>query len=212
MGYPTRAALVAQSTVDELTGLTADQQDGIYAAAIAAVESFCRQSFGAAVVEEKLLDGSGGDVLYLPVRLESATAVSVEGSSLSIEDVAIGDDHDRLILSPPVGNYYTRALMDGPECRRFRWGRRNVRVNGTWGWTDSPAAIDQAVRFDMEDTARADANGLTSTIMSYRKLGVKSIRQGSLSADLYETAADLSDRASALAKNFVWEGPIGVLV
>lgn len=213
MAYPTRAAVVAQSSVDELTGLNAAQQDGIYAASIAAIEAFCRQTFGAAVAETRRLDGSGSDVLFLKQRLESVSAIAIEGSSLSVSDVLIGDAGDRLELTLPTGNYYTRALADGDEPRFFRSGRRNVYVTGVWGWSDSPASVDQALRFDMEDTARADVNSLTSTILSFRKLGVKSIRQGALSADLHETAATLSDRAQALLDpDYVWLGRVGVVV
>lgn len=218
MAYPTTAALVAASSAADLTSLTAEQQDALRLASIAAVEEYCGQSF-APVSKTVTLTGQGSEVLYLPERLATLDEVAVHGSTIDTAILALSDQRDRLYRSRTAGlGYYEQALSEWERHNEglrplFPLGDGMVEVTGTWGWLDAdfPAAIGTAIRYDMEDTASADANLLTPTIAAFRKLGIRNISQGNLQADL-SAAPGLTPRVTQLLTPYVWQGNVGALV
>ena len=216
-GYPTTDALVAASTVDELTDLSADEQDALRIAAITAIEQHTRQVFEPRI-ETRIVNGTTHDVLRLPARLEAATAVLVHGTALDADAyrLDVTDNTGTLTrISEHVGNYAVRALHDamGYKPRRaWDYGTGGVSITGTWGWSVVPPAIVTALRLDMEDQAVADANGLASTVRAYAKLGLKNISQGNLRADFADAPPSLSPRVMRLLDRYVWQAMPGRLV
>jgi hypothetical protein len=215
MAYPTAADLVAESNVDELTGLTLPEQEQLWRSSISAVEEFTGQAFLLESGETKYIDGPGGRTLFLPKRLDSLTDLSVTGSGLSLDDVYLSEKHDQLIVLPTagIGNYYEQALrdLDGNLPLNFRFGVGTVQVTGDWGWSVVPETVRDAIRIDMEDQALADANALSDTVRSVRALGLRDISQGNLAAGI-GLSSGISLRAQRLLAPYVWLGPIGVVV
>jgi hypothetical protein len=214
--YPTCAELVAESTIAALTALSTPQQEDIYAASVAAIEEFCGQTFDLQPDTTKVLDGTGSDVLYLPKRLETITALVVEGSALSFGDVILDEPFDRLVVKPNVAgtmNYYSRALLTFESGLSFSFthDEENVTITGDWGWSTFPGPVRTAIRKDMEDTALADSNLLNQTIRAYRKFGMRDISQGNLRAT-FGFAPGLGDEVIHLLQPYVWVGQVGYLV
>lgn len=211
-GYPSTADLVAASTVDELADLSTDQKDELREAAIDAIEVHCRQAFTLQAAATKVVDGSGGDVLYLPVRLQAVTALSVDGTLMAVPDYSLGTDGDVLKLVSPVGGSWVTRVRRSPGDGgpSFPSGRDNVSITGDWGWAEVPSAVATAIRFDMEDQALAEANKLASTVRSQRALGVYSINQGGLSAQL-QGEPGLSVRVKRKLARYRWRAA-GVVV
>lgn len=216
-GYPTRDALLAASSVLELTDATDDVADGLRAEAIVAIEAYTGQSFVAeGTVDDpvaKAIDGGGSDVLYLPARLETLLTVSHNGLALNLIDVTVAED--RLVLVSPSdgGSWVTRVRRSaGDPGPSWTLGRSNVVVSGVWGYSQCPAAVATALRFHMEDQALANANAMAPSIRSVRALGLSSIRQGNLNASLQSTEGELSARARRQLADLVWEGGGGFAV
>jgi hypothetical protein len=212
MAYPTTADLVDASSCDALIELGLEQQDGLRAAAIVAVEQFTGQVFDDSDSTE-IVDGTGARDLWLPKRLEMLDSLLVHGSSIDATDVALSAAGDRLYVNPAAvpGTWATRAIR-GDDPPVFRRGIATVEITGTWGWTDCPAAVVTALRFDMEDAAEANANRLAPSMRSWDKLGVDSISQGNLSLTMTGRKVTLSNRAADLLDpDFVWQG-IGKMV
>lgn len=215
MAYPTSAALVAAASGaarEALQALDDDQLDALRTAAIAAVENHCGQSFDGDEEATVTLDGTGGTRLYLPRRLAELDTLAVAGTGLAADQVTLADDFGALTINPvDVSNAYLRAMatLDDDMTsgnRRFHYGVANVTITGTWGWPDDdfPAAIAVALRMDMEENALADASSLAATIHAFRRLGLRSARQGNLSADIGIGQAGLSPRAQRMVAKFVW--------
>jgi hypothetical protein len=213
VGYPTAAELVADSAVPELTGAAAPDQEALRTAAIVAVETYCGQSFESEVATYTV-DGSGDGVLYLPRRLDALTGLAVNDEPWAVGDVVLSDDHTRLLFALTGGSAYSRAMLavQGIDQTRVWPSRRGaVALTGTWGWDTVPQAVTDALRIDMEDTARADANDLASSVAASRKLGLTGLRQGNLSLSIGEVGG-LSPRAiRLLSSDLIWRGPIGGL-
>lgn len=208
MAYPSTADLVAASSVAALTDLTTEQQDALRAAAIRGVEGFTRQSFTQegtlASPVEKVVDGSGTNRLWLPKRLASLEAVSVQGAALDAAGVELMANGWRLVI-PEAGwasNYYERAMhaINRLDGARFTAGAGAVRVSGVWGWTDdeyedSLSAVTEAILADMEDSAQGDASELADTVAAARRLGLSALSQGDVSLELGGRVGVLSLRA-----------------
>lgn len=224
--YPSTADLVAASTVTALTGLTEPQQDALRDAAIAAVETYCRQRFITEGTDEepvtKRMDGTGTEVLYLPARLVSLDSVRVSGSEIGVStsDVVVGDDRDRLSLPGDLGGgtWADRALAEAEGHTRpvFPAGSDNIQVAGVWGWTDDEytdqlAAITTGLRYFMEDQALAGAHALGDTVKASRALGLGSVNQGRLSVDLGPEVA-LTARVRAQIGRFRFEHSAGAAI
>lgn len=212
MAYPTRAALVAASSVAELTGLEAPEQDSLWAAAISAVEEFCGQTFGNEDRTE-IIDGRGASVIYLPARLSRLDSLRVNGQDFATASVVISSERDRLHFNTEYAlGYYEQAIADA-SGDKFPVGFGNIEINGLWGWADDefPAAVGTALRYDMEDTALADQNSLSATVQAFRKLGLRNISQGNLQAQI-TSAPGLTDRVTRILRPYVWNGQIGALV
>jgi hypothetical protein len=204
VAYPTAEELIAESTVDELVQLTADQQEGIRAAAIVAIEDHCSQSF-TSEVETRTIDGTRKRKLYLPRRLESLTSVSAPGGS-ALSGIVLSDDHDFIELPPAAGMGYYEQTLRKVSGEAYYGLDGKLTITGTWGWTDCPEAVKTALRFDMEEQALADTNELGSTIAAYRKLGVRSISQGNLRVTVGDEVL-LSPRVIRQLARFVWTTP-----
>lgn len=207
--YPTTAELVALSVDTSLTNLSSDEQDALRESAIAAIEEFANQRFESRV-ETVTIDGYGSDVLYLPQRLETLTGLSIEGTAWPVDSVVLNSQNDRLSKSRESGIGYYEQAMAEVSGERFPLGFGNVALTGTWGWTVIPEAVEWALVWDMEDTAIAEANALSGTIRAYRKLGVRTIDQGNLRADVTGTPT-VSDRVARLLRPYVWQGAVGAL-
>ncbi|HEY3435076.1 MAG TPA: hypothetical protein VGK41_05440 [Solirubrobacterales bacterium] len=209
--YPTRAELVAASANEQLTALTNEQQDALRLAAISAVENFTGQKFEPVGTEAepavKTLHGTGGTELYVPDHLEQLVELSVPGGALDLADVAISEHGNYIYLVPRgVSTWVERAMADSRE-RSFPRGRNTITVAGVWGWTDCPADVVTALRYDMEDAATAASSALAPSIAAWRKLGMDSMAQGPLSVQLTGRPAVLSPRASDVLyeAGLVWE-------
>lgn len=201
--YPTADELIAASTVTELIELTPDQQEGMRQAAVTAIEAHCNQSFEP-VVETRIVDGTRKRKLYLPKRLEELTSVSVGGAVLS--SVELAEDGDFIELPPGVGlGYYEQTLREVSGERWYGFDGQ-LSITGTWGWTLVPDPVKTALRLDMEEQALADTHELSSTITSYRKLGVASISQGNLRMQLGDEIM-LSPRVQRQLARYVWAPP-----
>lgn len=214
VGYPSAEDFVAMSSVDDLTNLTLEQADGLRSSSIAAIEDYCGQTFGGTEVATKLVRAAGSSLLYLPARLESVDAIAVEGVSQTLSDVVLADEHDRLHLPAVVGgNYYERTLRELAGEPSPRSWHGEVAVTGTWGWPTVPENIITAIRFDMEEQAVAEKNGLAPTIMAMRKLGVRDVSQGNLRMTIGDEVV-LSGRVVRLlnAPGLLWQGIPGALV
>jgi hypothetical protein len=213
-GYPTVGELVEDSDVTELTSLSYDKQEALWHAAKIAVEEYVGQTFDFEPDTTKVFDGDGQRSIYLPKRLETLTTLEVAGSALVEGDVYLSDAHDRLHVNPDagIGNYYERALMDiqGYPSLTFTAGDSTVSVTGDWGWSAFPAPVRDAMRFDMEEQALADANALSSTVHAVRRLGLGSIGQGGLRAEL-ATPPAVSPRVAQRLLPYVWHGQGGRL-
>jgi hypothetical protein len=211
-GYPTTEELIADSAVTELTSLPEDEQDALREASINAVEEFCNQSFIWEPNKTYTLDGQGTMTLYLPRRLVNLTALNVPDSSATLSEVVINDLKDRIILVKNIANmgYYQTAIseLSGNYALRFTYGQGNIQVTGDWGWETIPKPVKVAIRKDMEDTALADANGLSQTARAFRKMGLRDVSQGNLRASV-SGAYGLSPEVMGLLDRYVWMGPIG---
>jgi hypothetical protein len=211
-GYPTTEDLIADSAVTELTSLPEDEQDALREASINAIEEFCNQSFTWEPATTYKVDGGGTSVIYLPRRLVSLTAIDVPESSVSLSEVAVNGDKDKLILSigPASFGYYQTAIRELSTSypMRFTFGVGNISITGDWGWEAVPAPVKVAIRKDMEDTALADANGLSQTARAFRKMGLRDVSQGNLRASV-SGAYGLSPEVMSLLDRYVWMGPIG---
>lgn len=203
MAYPTAEELIAQTTVDELTQLTGDQQDGLLTTAIVAIEDYCSQSF-TPVDEARVLDGTRKRKLYLPRRLDVLTSVSSGGAVLS--GVTLSADHDYIELSQMAGTGYYEQAFAEVSGERFYGFDGKLTITGTWGWTEVPDAVKTALRMDMEEQALADANELSPTISAYRKLGVRALSQGNLRVTIGDEVI-LSPRVQRQLTRYVWSAP-----
>lgn len=210
MAYPTRAELVAASQVAALTDLTDEQQDALRAAAITAVEEYTHQGFGGLEAGvTRMVDGNGRKRLKLPARLASLDALEVAGTGLGAADVVIEDGKYLAIPEgEAIGNYYSRAITDTPYTAAFTQGVNTVRVTGDWGWDDPPEAVVLALRYDMEDAARAQGHSLAGPVAAYAGMGVASVSQRGLSLSFRDPAVPgaqiLSPRAAARLSRYVW--------
>lgn len=208
--YPSTEELISLTTVTELTDLTGDQQDVLRDAAIATIEEFCGQSFD---LQHKTvtIDGQGANVLFLPERLQETEYVAINGYAVTLSALTLNDRRDRMHFSSAFGlNYYEQALAE-ISGERFPLGFGNVVITGDWGWVDFPDAVRSAILWDMEDTARADANVLSASVAAFRKLGLRSIDQGNLRADI-SGVTGLSPRVMNVLAPYVWHGSLGALV
>jgi hypothetical protein len=208
MAYPDREDVVAASTVDELTGLTTDQQDALYYAAISAIEDFTGQSF-TEFTGARTITGAGGTEQYLDRRLQSVTAWTLDGVELDLTALAISEGGDRIYVPTPVPSY--GVLTPEPWGEAPRRLRGDLEITGVWGWSDPPEAVVEALRLDMEDTALAEAHALSASVHAARKLGIDTIRQGNLDVALRDVPT-LSPRVTRLLEPYVWLGAGGHLV
>jgi hypothetical protein len=214
-GYPSLATLLAGSSSSALAALNPDEQEALRTAAILAVEAFAGQRFVAEGTDldpvSKIVSGNGGQQLQLPARLAELIDLGISGSSLDASDVRISDDGSQLHVVPEAvpGNWYTRAIR-GNHPPYFAHGLGTVTVTGVWGWTECPAEIVTAIRWDMEDAADAEANKLAGSLRSWERMGVSSISQGPLSVTTGRGQQMLSGRAASLIESagLVWQ-PIG---
>lgn len=217
-GYPTTEELVSESTVTALTSLTEVEQDALRASSITAIEEFCNQSFSYEPNATYRCDGNGTGVLYLPRRAISITAITVPDSAVVLSDVLLNSDGDRLFVSngitdPLAHGYYSAALRSFDDVQwpmKFTFGSGNIIITGNWGWASVPNYVKIAIRKDMEDTALADANGLSQTARAFRKLGLRDVSQGNLRASV-TGAWGLSPDVMALLDRYVWMGPLGAV-
>lgn len=214
MSYPTRATLVAASSSEELLALSTAQQDALRAEAITAVEQFTGQSFEAEGTEEapvtKHVTGQGGQLLYLPARLESLDTLEITHSGLTADDVTVADDFASISIAQSApATWLERALADS-QPSEFPPGS-SVAITGIWGWSACPAAVATALRFHMEDRAAADAHKLAPTVRAARALGLDSVDQGNLSLSIARPEAMLSTRARRQVADLVWRAT-GVVV
>lgn len=206
MAYPNTAALVTASSVEALTSLNSTQQGALRDAAIAAVERFARQSFATAAEETVEVDGNGLTTIYLPKRLADFTGIEISGSAVDAEAYKLNMARNRLSIREDGswGTWADRAAADFDSWNRdFPIGSSNIAITGTWGWTDAEytaelAAVTTAIRYAMEDLARLEANELTEVVRTARSLGLASVSQGDLSADLSRREPDLPQRAKRL--------------
>jgi hypothetical protein len=216
MAYPTLDAVLADTEVPELTGASGPSQEALYLAAIQAIEEFTGQSFAD---EDTTLDvdAAGGRVIFLPRRLE--TLLSIDGS-VPPTDIALSPAGDRLTVPHRrAWGYYEKTMRELSHETDPGFARGSVAITGTWGWTVAPPAVAMALRLDMEDNARADANDLSGTVAGLRAMGLRSISQGNLSLAWGGSgdasgggAAVVTPRAARLLTGFVWYGPGGELV
>lgn len=230
MAYPDTADLVAASTVPELVDLEVAEQDALRASAITAVEAYCRQSFlpdgttGSPVTHT--FDGTGSRLLYLRkgpslLRLSELTALTVNDGAVATDAVRLDEQRGRLSLKDPGtwGSYYERAMEQvtrGP-CEVFDQGSSNIAVSGVWGWTDDDydadlAGVTEAIQFDMEDQALANAHGLAGSVRAARALGVESINQGGMSVGLRRGEPAISARCQRALSGLVRRSEAGALV
>lgn len=213
-GYPTTEEFVADSSVSELTSLGEAEQDALRTASINAVEEFCNQTFTLEMQRSYTLDGTGTGVLYLPRRILNLTDIIVPESTVSPSEVIINERRDRLILWEGVSTtgYYQTAIRDLADAWpvRFTFGMGNIVILGDWGWEAVPSAVKVAIRKDMEDTALADANGLSQTARAFRKMGMRDVSQGNLRAAV-SGAYGLSPEVMSLLDRYVWIGQIGAV-
>ena len=212
--YPSTADLVAMSTVEDLLTLDSDRQDALRVAAISAVEEFCGQSFEPfeGVIEVEVANGSEA---WLPRRVRALLAITPDGADpLDLSALAVTHDGARLLWRTNyVGvGYYEQALYEvsgGDYPKQFQQGL--IAIDADWGWESVPEPVVRALQWDMEDTAMADANALSPTVHVFRRLGLESVSQGNLRADL-GTASSLSPRVRRLLEPYVFLGPGGRLV
>ena len=212
--YPDTVTLTSASSVEELLALDSDQQDALRVAAITAVEEFCGQSFEnfSGVIEVEVDNGAE---VWLPRRVRSLNAITPDGADpLDLDALAVTHNGQRLLWRTNyVGvGYYEQALYEvsgGDYPKQFREGL--IAVDADWGWEFVPEPIVRALQWDMEETALADANALSSTVHVFRKLGLENVSQGNLRADL-GAVASLSPRVRRLLEPYVFLGPGGRLV
>jgi len=214
MAYPTTAELVAESTVGELVSLTPEQQDALRDAAITAAENYTGQAFTDYDGEIEVEVEHGTEV-YLPRRLRSFRSVTpVGGEPVDLTALRISDDGARIAWRPNIVGvgYYSQALFEvsgGDYLKEFPTGV--LVIDGNWGWTNPPAAVRMALRFDMEDNALADANALTPSVNYARTMGLTRLSQGNLNVDLGPLPT-LSPRVVRLLEAHVFLGRGGRLV
>lgn len=212
MAYASRADLVAASTVAELTGASVAQQDGWYAEAKRAVEAFCGQRFDL-VSEARTLDGNGALRLPLESRLATLSALTIDDVAIDLADVALTTRRDAIkMVRPRGGNWVERALREwSGERWGFSYGFANVVVTGDWGWTaaEMPATADApvgaAMRLDMEDQALAATHGLAKTVRAQARLGLDSVAEGPLSAQITRPEVPLSVDAQYVLEPYIWQ-------
>jgi len=221
--YPSTAELVAASSNAALKGLEGSEQDGLRDEAILAIEGACRQSFTVEGTKEepvtRKVDGTGGDLLYLPKRLVELVSLEVPGGTISADDVELSELRGRLSLPDPRSGttWLTQAFAEarGLESLAFPSGAAGVEVSGVWGWADDevPAAVAVALRYDMEDRAVANAHALADTVRSAKGLGVSGLSQGGLSMQLDGREAAVSTRVRRVLADaaLIWHGPVGAL-
>lgn len=215
MAYPDLADLLADSDVDALNESTPAEQATYRRLAISAVERYTGQKFEPFVGTINV-PGSGGDTLFLPRRVEAITVVAMNGNPLDMTNFALSDDGDAIRWVPASTHYAVVAMrdpMEAADSRTFRSGPDNIAITGTFGWTDTPDNVKDAIRIDMEDQALAQSNDLAGTIAAYRRLGIKDVSQGNLRLSLGSLAGTaLSPRAAALVDDLIWQGPSGYVV
>jgi hypothetical protein len=208
VAYPTLEALIEASTI--LTEDTVDVST-LREASIAAVEEYTGQSFDS-VAGSLYVDARGGNVIFLPQRLETLTGVSYAGVTWVEPDVYLSPRHDELrIVMPGYYNYYERTMREVSGELYPRWPSGRVEIVGVWGWETCPEPVEVAIRYDMEDAAQADANELSPTITAFRAMGLRDISQGNLRATIGQPGL-LSPRATRLLAGYQWYGPGGELV
>lgn len=227
MGYPTTAELIAASTVAALTDLTGAQQDQKAASAIDSIETFCHQTFTQegtdAAPVTRTIDGSGSDRLYLPKRLATLAAATIDGLAMNTGlDLEVHNAESKAyvkLVSPlDAGSWVTRVRRSpGDPGPTFRSDQDNVTITGVWGWLDTEwaagalQAVFDAILFDMEDQSLAESNQLAETVRSARALGVRSISQGGLSATIDPSEPGISTRVKRKLIPYVWQVPIGAV-
>lgn len=206
MAYPTTAALVAASATAELVSLTGAQQAALREMAIIAVERYCGQKF-LPTVGSISVDGSGADEIHPTQRVEALTGITVKGTSLDLSDVTLSPEGDRLFIAALSTDYAVAAMRDERswDSRTFRSGPGTVILTGTFGWTAPPAAVEQALRLDMEEQAVADASSLSGIVASSRRLGIRNISQGNLRAEV-GVPDEVSPQVARLLSAYVWAG------
>lgn len=210
-GYPGTGELVAQSSVSELTSLTDPEQDALRDVAIADVERFCGQAF-VPYTGDLVVDGGGGREVFPPKRVEELTAIVVQGTSIDLTDVVVSEKGDRLHFAPYSTDYAVTAMRETAyDSRTFRSGWGTVILSGTFGWSVVPAAVSQAIRIEMEQQALADASALSGIVNSSRRLGLRSVAQGNLRADIGDPSVVSPQAARLLDPDYVWLGPGGYL-
>lgn len=210
MPYPTTAALVAASSVAELTSLTVPQQDALRDVAISAVERYTGQQFISSVVPVTI-DGGGARELYLPTRVDTLTNIVVKGTSIDLTDVVLSPSGDRLHFVPQSTNYAVVAMREHAyDTRTFRSGAGTIVLSGVFGWTVCPPAVVQALRIEMEVQAAADASALSGIVASARRLGMTNLSQGNLRAAIGDPS-EIAPQAARLLAKYVWLGQGGSL-
>ena len=214
MAYPTLAQIT--ESAPELATLTPEQRQALYLTSIASIEKFCGQSFAGTTTKAVDVQSVRSDVLYLPERLiELDAIVPYLGDPAELSAIARTHDGARLVWKKDtVGvGYYEQALQEisgysYPTMFPDGW----VTVAGTWGWEDSPAAIDIALRQDMIGSVTTEDNALTATVNYMREMGIDSISQGNLNLNLSQMPA-MAPGVSELLEDYVFLGaPAGRLV
>lgn len=209
-GYPTTEQLVDASSVSELLALSGPQQDALRDIAIADVERYCGQAF-TPYIGDVVVDGGGGREVFPPKRVEELTGIVVKGTSIDLTDVAVSEKGDRIHFLALSTDYAVAAMRETAfDSRTFRSGSGTVVLTGTFGWSVVPAAVAQAIRIEMEQQALADASELSGIVSSSRRLGLRSVAQGNLRAEIGDPSV-VSPQAARLLSNYVWLGPGGYL-
>ena len=210
MPYPTVTDVKTASAVPELTGASDAALAPLLSAAIQAVEEYTGQSF-TAWTGTLTVPASRGRVLFLPRRLERLDVIANAGA-LTAADVTLAPTFDRLALNDwrASSTAYERLLRSVSGEENLDWGVA-PDVTGLWGWSATPDDVATAIRFDMEDAARADANDLSSTVAAFRALGLRDASQGNLRLTIGDPSV-LSPRAERMLRGFIFYGAGGELV
>jgi hypothetical protein len=97
------------------------------------------------------------------------------------------------------------------DSRTFRVGAGAIVLTGVFGWSETPATVEQAIRLEMEAQAQADANRLSGVVAGARRLGLTDIAQGNLRVSLGDPS-EVTPRTARLLAGYVWTGEAGRLV
>ena len=134
------------------------------------VKAHCKQDFWySALATARLVDGNAKNVIQLPVRCYSITAVTMDSGDI-YDYVKLEHSNNFTLLRYDAGSSYDEVSIGDVLVTKtgkfFTKGVENLSITGNWGWASCPDDVEDATYLVAEKLVLKDANSHQKSIAS----------------------------------------------